>query len=178
MAQLGHSQSSDSTPKFAVKGAPEMEVVPENCGQLAKPMVVDPMIDGIGAWPIWVALPNWSNESEGVLIIPNERDFKHPEMQGWWSMKVAWFIPLSYTGEVRLRGYNLADDSPIYFEFQEGLTDVATLNPAQPGGLVEGLDQWAFFPSHVSVPRAGCYRLQAEWDGGLWEQTIAVGSRE
>ena len=178
MAQLGYSQSSeDAAPTPAVEAAPEMEAVPENCGQLAKPTVVDPLVEAIGTWPIWVALPNWDGETEGVLVIPNERDYKHPEQEGWWSMKIAWFIPLSYSGEVRLRGYNLADDSPIYFEFDE-LTDVAILNPEHPGGFVAELTDWAFFPSLVYVSKAGCYRLHAEWDGGLWEQTIAVGSRE
>jgi hypothetical protein len=179
-AQPGNSQAVvEATPVSAVEVAPEMAVAPTNCGILPEPLAIDPLIThATGTWPIWVALPNWDGVRDGVLVVPNERNQESHELPGWWSTKVAWFIPLSYTGEVQVQGFNVDDQSPIYFEFNAGPTEVATLNPEQPGGFVEALDQWAFFPSYMWFAKAGCYRLEAKWDGGLWQQIIAVGRLE
>jgi hypothetical protein len=181
MAQPGSSQSvGDATPTADIEAAPEMAFVPSDCGILAEPVAIDPLIPhAIGAWPIWIALPNGSSEMKGILVVPNEHYFTHPQLEGWWVTKAAWFIAKSYPGEVRIRGVNIDDDSPIYFEIGDHeLREVATLNPDQPGGYVTELDALAFFPSHMWVSKAGCYRLEAEWDGGLWQQIIAVGSVE
>jgi hypothetical protein len=174
IAQPGQSQSPE------VEVADEMADVPTNCGTLAESMAIDPMIpQAIGMWPIWFALPNVQDETRGILYFPNQHYHTHPDLEGWWATKAAWFIPLSYTGEVKLQGVNIADNSPMYIDAGEmGLNLIATLNPAQPGGFIEGLDDWAFFPSYAWVSKAGCYRLQAEWDGGRWEQIIAVGNVE
>jgi len=173
-AQSSKSQSTDDT---TVEVAAEMEAVPTDCGILAQEMAVDPMIQGIGAWPIWVALPNEAGDSRGILTMPTKHYQENEQIKGWWSTKVAWFIDPSYTGEVQLQGFNVQDNSPIYFEFDE-LTTLATLNSDEPGGFADGLEAWAFFPSYMWVSKAGCYRLQAEWDGGLWQQVIAVGRTE
>jgi hypothetical protein len=179
MTQPGKSQSTtDPTPTLTVEVAAEMEAVPSDCGILAEEMTIDPMIThAIGTWPIWVALPNEAGSTKGILSMPNKHYQENPQLEGWWSTKVAWFIDPSYTGEVRLQGFNVDDNSPIYFEFDE-LTTLAAINPAEPGGFADGLEAWAFFPSYMWVSKAGCYRLQAEWDGGLWQQIIAVGRSE
>lgn len=178
IANSGSIGGAALTPTVEV--ATEMEVVPADCGILAEPIAIDPLIpQALGTWPIWVALPNWTDETKGILVVPNEHYHTHHHLEGWWATKVAWFIPLSYTGEVQLRGYNLADHSPIFFDFSSNEPgEVATLNPDQPGGYVTELDQWAFFPSHLWVSKAGCYRIEAAWEGGSWQQVIAVGSVE
>jgi hypothetical protein len=165
------------TPTSAVEVAPEMEIAPSNCGILAEAMAIDPLIpQAIGAWPIWIALPNVSGETKGILYMPNEHNFTTPQLEGWWVTKVAWFIPESYTGEVHVQGFNVDDHSPMYFEANAPEpTQVATLNPDHPGGFVTDLDNWAFFPSYIWVSKAGCYQIQAQWDGGMWQQVIAVG---
>lgn len=158
-----------------------MGLVPSNCGILADSIAIDPLIPrAVGAWPIWISVPNGSDEpAKGILFVPNEHNQKNPDLEGWWSTKVAWFIPLTYTGEVQLQGFNVDDDSPMYFEFDhDGPTTTAIINPEEPGGFVEELEGWAFFPSYAWVSKAGCYRLEAEWDGGMWQQVIAVGNIE
>lgn len=181
MTQSGYSQSSLAvTPTPAVTVAAELDAPPADCGVLADAMAIDPLIpDALGAWPIWVALPNRGPETKGIVGMPNQHFITNPQLEGWWATKIAWFIATSYVGEVRLQGFNTADHSPMYFEFDgDEATTLATLNPEHPGGSANGLANWAFFPSYMWVSKAGCYRLEAEWDGGLWQQIIAVGSME
>lgn len=176
VVQPGYSQ--DATPTPVIEVAPEMEGVPENCGILAEPIAIDPLIpQAIGASPIWVALPNTTQENRGILVVPDQHDHHYPPLEGWWATKVAFFVSAAYPGEVQITGFNVADDSPMYFAFGGNEpTELAILNPAQPGGFVSDLEKWAFFPSHLWVSKAGCYRLEAVWEGGLWQQIIAVGS--
>ncbi len=153
-----------------------MALVPDDCGILAEPMAIDPLIPhAIGTWPIWVAVPGAGDDSKGMMFVPNEHYQRSPRLEGWWSTKVGWFVSPSYVGEVEVRGYNLADNSPMYFDVSESGTTM-TLNPAEPGGFVTDLDDWAFFPSNVWVSKAGCYQIEAKWEGGLWQQVVAVGS--
>jgi hypothetical protein len=157
-----------------VEGSPEMAPVPTDCGILPDSISPDPGIpSAIGTFPIWLGI------TDGVLPMPTEHYQENPQLPGWWATKVGWLIPKVYTGTVQVRGWNVADDSPMYFEFgDDGALTSAALDPDEPGGFVDGLEDWAFFPSYVWVPKAGCYRLRAEWNGGLWEQVIAVGSDE
>ncbi len=181
MTQTGITSSSTAlTPvsSLDVEVAPDMEPVPTNCGIPAEPIAIDPLIpQAVGTWPIWIALPNSTLATTGILIMPNQHYQRNPGLEGWWAAKIAWFVPKSYTGRIYLRGINITDQSPVYFAFNgNDPVSLATLNPDQPGGYVPDLDKWVFFPSHVWVSKAGCYRIEAEWDGGLWQQIIAIGS--
>lgn len=177
--QTGQTQTPAPTPP-PYEVASEMAPAPNDCGPLAEPIAIDPMIPhAIGAWPIWVAVPDLDGDPRGALFFPDTHYQTRSELEGWWMSKIGWFIPASYTGTVTLQAANVEDSSPIYFEFSDHhLTTAATLNAAQPGGFVEELTDYAFFPSNIWVSKAGCYRLQAEWDGGRWEQVIAVGYME
>ncbi len=168
------------TPTPTVEVAATMDYAPTNCGVLAESMAIAPNIPhAVGTWPIWIAMPSAGSGSKGVLFVPNQHYQTDSQLKGWWSTKVAWFIADSYQGEVHLRAFNVADNSPMYFVVGENeLTDHATLNPEHPGGFAEGTGNWVFFPSNVWVSKAGCYRVEAEWDGGLWQQVIAVGNVE
>lgn len=161
-------------PTPTIGAAAQMDAVPTDCGILAASFSPDPGIpNAMGAFPIWVGL------SDGVLPMPTEHYQENPRLPGWWATKLGWLITKAYTGTVRVSGWNVTDNTPMYFEFGDnGPLLLSTLDPAEPGGFVDGLDDWAFFPSYAWVPQAGCYRLRAEWDGGLWEQVIAVGSDE
>lgn len=176
---LVNSQETDVPTPLApsIEVAAQMDAVPSNCGILAKPTAIDPLIPhAIGTWPVWVGVPDADDNSKGIMFVPNEHYQRNRQLEGWWSTKVGWFVSPSYTGEVKIQAYNLADNSPMYFDSSQDLSTTMTLNSAKPGGFVTGLDNWAFFPSNVWVSKAGCYRLEAEWDGGLWQQVIAVGN--
>ncbi len=176
----GQSTATATPTTPPVEVASEMRPVPANCGILAEAMAIDPMIQkAIGTWPIWIALPNVADETRGILDIPNEHYFTIPQLEGWWTTKVAWFVPNAYTGKVRVQGINIEDNSPLFIESNgDEPSEVAIFDPEHPGGSVAGIPNWAFFPSHIWVSKAGCYRLEAEWEGGMWQQVIAVGSVE
>src|SRR5262249_949207 len=97
-------------------------------------------------------------------------------LPGWWRTKMAWFVSDSYKGAVKVRGYNLKDNSPIYINWnRDELLTTAELDPRKTFSSVAGMQGWAFFPSSVWVSKAGCYSIEAEWDGGAWRQVVAVG---
>ena len=173
--QPDYSPATVPTVAATVEAAAEMAPAPSDCGPQPERFEVDPRIgDAIGAWPIWVALP----ERDGRAVIAFSRDHNHtdPALPGWWDTKVGWFVKKTYKGEVKLSGFNVADHSPIYFDIgQISHTAQPILNPEQPGGFISGLDDWAFFPSLLWVSKGGCYTLSAEWNGGLWGQTVPVG---
>lgn len=175
----GNSQpAATATPTTPpVQVASDMGPPPSNCGILPEAISIDPMIpQAVGTWPIWVALPNVTGETRGILNMPNQHYFSLPQLAGWWTTKVAWFIPISYPGKVRVRGVNVADNSPLFIEANsKGPSEVTVFDPDHPGGSAAGIPNWFFFPSHVWVSKAGCYRLEAEWEGGMWQQVIAVG---
>jgi hypothetical protein len=177
--QTGQTQTPAPTPP-PYNVASEMAPAPDDCGPLAQPIAIDPMIPhAVGVWPIWVSVPDFDGNPRGALYVPDTSGLEHPDLEGWWASKIAWFIPISYTGTVTLQAAHVDDGSPIYFEFGDHITAaVATLDAAHPGGFVEELTDYAFFPSHLWVSKAGCYRFQAEWDGGRWEQVLAVGFME
>jgi hypothetical protein len=174
--QIGRG-SETNRPMPTVEVADTMEQLPTDCGKLAVPIVIASEIGkGIGAWPVWVATP--SDQAKGVFVFPTTHYQTNDQLPGWWVTKMGWFVAETYTGDVTIQAYNLADHSPLYFEFADELTTLVTINPAKPGGFVEGIDDWAFFPSLVWASKAGCYRIEIAWDGGMWQQVVALGSVE
>jgi len=180
--QPGRSQgtgTATNAPTPTIEVAATMDSAPTDCGQLAVPAVIDAQAGGgIGAWPLWVGIPNWSDQSRGILVFPTIHYQENEMLVGWWVTKMGWFVSEAYKGEVTIQAYNLADHSPMYFEFTAEPEPLAVLNPARPGGFVNGMQGWAFFPSLIWVSKAGCYQLEATWDGGMWRQVIAVGAVE
>ena len=175
--QHGYSQSPTATAVPTIEVAATMDAVPTNCGQLSESVMLDPQSGRfIGVWPIYAGLPNWEGQTQGILVFPTTHYQTNDQLVGWWVTKMGWFVSESYTGEVKVRAFNLADHSPIYFERTDAPATVMTLDPAHPGGFVNGMVGWAFFPSLLWVSKAGCYQLEATWEGGLWQQVIAVGA--
>ncbi|MCC7451374.1 MAG: hypothetical protein IT324_28450 [Anaerolineae bacterium] len=173
-----HSQTAAPTAAATVEVAAEMGDMPTNCGPTPEPLQIDENVGpSIGSWPLWTVM---YYQQDGVrkvgLAMPKDRMNRPSALQGWWSQKALWTVKLTYKGEVTLRGYNVADNSPIYWTLNNGApTTSPVLNPEQPGAWAKGSDQWAFFPSYVWVSRAGCYVIEAQWNGGMWRQTIPVG---
>jgi len=164
------------TEQATVEVAAEMEAAPTDCAPAPEPFPISEHYGPVlGTWPVWGTIVYTSGERTGVLAIANERP-DTDTLPGWWPQKVLWLVKTNYEGEVQLHGYNVADDSPMYFSLNANAPITAvTLNPKIPGAFAAGSEQFANFPSYVWVSKAGCYLIEAQWDGGLWRQTIAVG---
>jgi len=176
--QTVHSQTAAPTATATVELASEMADIPSNCGPTPEPIQIDETVGpSIGSWPIWTVMYyKQDGQRKGGLAMPKDRMNRPSGPRGWWSQKALWTVKLTYKGEVTLRGYNVADNSPIYWTLNNGApTTSPVLNPEQPGAWAQGSDQWAFFPSYVWVSKAGCYVIEAQWNGGMWRQTIPVG---
>jgi hypothetical protein len=167
------TQNAVSTAEVAA----QMDLVPTNCGILAAPIQLNAQQGYfIGSWPILIGIPNYPNRYKGVMGFPNEHLHSDNRLPGWWATKMAWFVSESYVGVVKVRGFNIKDNSPIYINWKgDNPVTTAEFDPSKTISYVDGMTGWAFFPSHVWVSKAGCYRLEAEWDGGAWHQIVAVG---
>jgi hypothetical protein len=165
-----------ATAAATVRVAIEMADAPTTCGPSPEPVDISKHYASvIGAWPIWGTLAYGSGGMKGMISMRKERP-QPARLPGWWAQKVLWLVKTSYKGEVRLRGFNVTDQSPMYFTLNNNApTAVAVLNPANPGAWSAGSDQFANFPSLVWVSKAGCYKIEAEWNNGSWDQVLSVG---
>ena len=100
-----------------------------------------------------------------------------------WTWKIIWEVGPSYKGLVALRGVNLQNGTPLWFQF---LTDDPTitplLDPRHPNHPVSKVgEDWVEWGSYVYLPATGCYASeaswpsQANWPSGSWRVTFAAG---
>ncbi len=161
-----------------VQVAAQMDPAPTNCGPVPEAISLDSHFGpGLGSWPVWGTINEGGTEHKGILSMSKDHPTGETYLPGWWAQKVLWVVKLTYQGEVKLSGFNVADNSPIYFSLNNGQpqTNVASLNPDNPTAGAPGSDRWAYFPSLLWVSKAGCYVIQAQWNGGSWQQVIPVG---
>jgi hypothetical protein len=184
MLLFGSSRFAQSqiaaTTVATVQVASTMDAAPVNCGSLPQPFRLSTGLnDVIGAWPMWVGVSAGDLGRESVIDMPKITYVDpEPALKGWWGTKIGWLVDVTYKGKVSLRGYNVADNSPIYFHVHENepATPLVILDPTNPGGFIAELKKWAFFPSYIWVSKAGCYTIEATWEGGLWRQVISIGN--
>lgn len=119
----------------------------------------------VGGSPAWVIgdvgdTPSYVTGPPGALVAPQK--------------KVLWAIEPGHDAPVTLRGQNLADGSPLWFEpGSDAPTTTLILDPRKPGIPVQH-GQWREWPSYLYVPTPGCYALEASWPGGGWRITFAA----
>ncbi len=95
-----------------------------------------------------------------------------------WGHKLLWVVADSVKGLVTIHGANLRDGSPL-LPSADGQAPTSTLtllvlDPQDPHRAMY-VDQWAEFPGGLTIPKAGCYYLEATWPGGSWRITFAAG---
>lgn len=144
------------------------------------PRAVGPWTAGgvLGRSPAWaVGFGVFGRSGRAVLGV----DPAAPRGQHGYQVKVLWVVAPGYKQPVRLRGFNRASGSPLWFQVAMEST-AAVLDPAHPGASDSGDPQaadpqkrYASFPSHLLIPVAGCYTLVVAWPGGSWTATFAAG---
>jgi hypothetical protein len=96
-----------------------------------------------------------------------------------WSHKFLIVVATSYQGIVTLHGTNMSDGSPVYFGAQDAVTTgkaTTLVLDTRSATIANRNDQWTQFPGGLDIPKAGCYRLEAQWQRGNWNRTFAAGT--
>lgn len=94
-----------------------------------------------------------------------------------WRIKVLWAIPPNEDRPVTLSGHIVGTGQPILIDLANEPDQPRTsqvLDPSHPGIPVAG-NGWAEFPSYLYFPRAECYVLNAQWQGGQWTLGFGFG---
>jgi hypothetical protein len=91
--------------------------------------------------------------------------------------KVIWEVGPNYSASVTVRGYDLADNTPLLFQTESAPVDPLVLDPHNPSHPASVLGAgWAEWGSYIVVPKAGCYRMVVSWSQGSWSVTFAAGA--
>ena len=169
------SSSPGSTPSRAVTASagaavsPVASVVgsPSASCQPSPPQTIAPYFGpAVGATPLWAIGPL------GAQPFPVTGP---PEVTGPGTrVKVLWVLEPQQEASVTLRGSNLADGTPLWFELAGAPPATeAVFDPRAPGIPVQH-GQWREWPSYLYAPVAGCYVLEARWPGGSWRLMFAA----
>ncbi len=141
--------------------------LPNTCPRGPEPMSVTGRYGpGIGGYPLWVA--GFAPPYASLVWLGAGEPMKYG-----WPFKVGWVAKRTYTGTVRIRGADLANGQPLWFNINQVDSISPILNLS--GATTLQFDGWTDFPSYVYIPRAGCYSLEAEWEGGMWRVSFAAG---
>lgn len=132
----------------------------------------------VGANPVWMGAGAF--RKLGPLVLqwsPSDAVDNHD--QYGWSHKFLIVVATSYQGIVTLHGTNMSDGSPVSFGAQDAVTTgkatTLVLDTRSPT-IANRNDQWTQFPGGLDIPKAGCYRLEAQWQRGSWSITFAAGT--
>ncbi len=127
---------------------------------------------GVGSFPVWAF---GFGGPHAIVRIPTSY-FTYT--QYGWTWKLIWRVSVHYMQPVRLHGGNLRTSTPLWFQMNGQTSTAPVLDPrpdeaqiAESGYPAEAVE-WR---SYLYIPAAGCYYLEADWQGGSWRVTFAAG---
>jgi len=170
------------TPSPAASAAPRptvgrlVEPPPTSCPAGPNPQTVSPDFGpGLGQAPVWAV--TFSSGARGaILLVQGEVTLGE---HGYYQ-KVLWVIQPSYGHSVHLSGSDSDRAAPLWFQIgDQAPTTAPVLDPSHPGAYPynpANPDQvFAYYPSYLFIPHAGCYVLEASWPEGHWRIPFAAG---
>lgn len=149
--------------------------VPQNCPASLAPKKVPVFGLAYGASPMWVEFDG-SSTYPTLAWYPEQAIAFHN--QYGWAHKFLWLIEARYSGIVTIHGANLRDGSPLLpdADHQTGASTLTLLVlDTQDPTIINRTDQWTEVPGGLTIPKAGCYYLEADWPGGHWRINFAAG---
>jgi hypothetical protein len=98
-----------------------------------------------------------------------------PYTSNGWRWRILLVSAPGYTQSLTLSGEETGGGktAALYMDTGSGLVAKLVLNASQP--IMRGL-AWAEWPIYVYLPKAGCYQLVAQWQGGSWSIYFAAGT--
>jgi hypothetical protein len=123
----------------------------------------------LGRAPVWFGPYLDVDEGRSILRIPADA----PRTPYGWRVKFLWIVDLPQAAPVTLHGGEVSGPRALWIEPEsaEQAATEAALDPGPPGSG-SGFKE---FPSYIYLPAAGCYFLQAAWQGGSWRIDFAAG---
>ncbi len=149
--------------------------VPQHCPASLAPQNVPVFGLAYGASPMWVQFSGSSTHPTLVWYPEQALDF---HSQYGWGHKFLWLMEARYSGIVTIHGANLGDGSPLLpdADHQTGASTLTLLVlDTQDPTIINRTEQWIEVPGGLTIPKAGCYYLEADWPGGHWRINFAAG---
>jgi hypothetical protein len=156
--------STHELPRVSLKLGPP----PRDCNGPRPREIASFVGPAVGESPLWAVGPVGPHATLGL-----------GQRKKWgWGQKVLLMIEPEHEGALTVSGTNADDGRPIWFKtsgrFILGPTTELVLDPQNPGIPVQH-GQWKEWPSTFYIPKAGCYLLEARWNGGSRRLPFAAG---
>lgn len=156
------------------QAAPHLGAVPTNCPAGPRPTSPDPQQftnTGIGSSPVW-AMGFGGQHATIHLAASGGTTYTSTG----WQWKILWAVKASFPQTITLQGKALQGNTPLLFQIGENnIIPMPILDPRHPGTITGQDAGWSAFPSYLYIPAAGCYVLEAHWQGGGWMIPFAAG---
>jgi hypothetical protein len=127
---------------------------------------------GVGSSPAWIT------GFTGTNAILNHLS-RAPRPQDGWYAPLLIVSETNFAGDIVLRAGIASSSFPLWFSRQSSsnLVRTVTLHPLDPSlsNHTTGDQQWSATLVYLYIPRAGCYYLDASWNGGSWVAYFAAG---
>ncbi len=163
-----------STPPVIMPYA-TLDATPTACPQNTQTQKFDapPLPPGVGGGPLWVT------GFTGSRAVLNHLARAHPPQLGWYQ-QIQLVGASNFSGAITLQGGIAGSTFPLWFGFDPHEKDLIfsyQYSPADSSLSNHTTDdqQWIVRPINLYIPQAGCYYLQATWDGGSWTAYFAAG---
>lgn len=126
----------------------------------------------VGSFPVLVS--GFMGPHASLPIRPQDNVLQPPY---GWAHKALWAVSVHLKGKVVIHGHGLQGGPALHFSDEDTPNPVTTfvLDPRHPTTYNTGSNVWAYFPSDLWVPQAGCFELDARWPGGQWKGIFGSG---
>ncbi|HLX59581.1 MAG TPA: hypothetical protein VKR83_21385 [Ktedonobacteraceae bacterium] len=165
----------DASKPPVVPQSATLDAAPQSCLQYTLTQNFDsPSFPaGVGGEPMWVT---GFNGSHATL---NHLTRAQPSQLGWYQ-QIQLVGETNFNGTITLHGGIAGSLVPLWFGYYAGggrLIRTVQVNPIDTSISNHTTDdqQWGIFPINLYIARAGCYYLQATWEGGNWIVYFAAG---
>ncbi|HVB71995.1 MAG TPA: hypothetical protein VNE38_00420 [Ktedonobacteraceae bacterium] len=128
---------------------------------------------GVGGEPMWVTGFSGPRATLNHLI-------RAQQPQSGWYQQLTLVGETNFDGPVTLQGGVVGSTLPLWFGMYPHDTSMMlniVVNPVNSSlsNHTTGDQQWGMLPINLYIARAGCYYLQASWNGGSWMVYFAAG---
>lgn len=152
------TQSSGTNPPLPVVDR-VLGVAPLACAGAPAPRAsVDGIGGAIGAAPFWMG---GLVGAHATLLAGGSS----PARYGWYG-KIVTALDSTFSGAVTMRGVNLRNNTPLWFQVGGATTTTPTFH--RSAGTTDA--------GYIFVPTAGCYTLTVSWSTGSWTYTFGAGN--